>query len=123
MREQREELQMIYKALQNMADDSSIDIANVAIETFYLLRAVEQAPMSMFQRTNVDLAKLTALFGTLSSVLEYHAVVETFREMRCFMVNDSVLSSRELLLLLHKWNLVSKDLQLQEDLQPMAQKY
>ncbi|XP_053851579.1 nucleolar pre-ribosomal-associated protein 1-like [Vidua macroura] len=42
--------------------------------------------------------------------------------MRRFTVNDSVLSSRELLLLLHKWSLVSKDLQLQEDLQALAQK-
>ncbi|XP_068883251.1 nucleolar pre-ribosomal-associated protein 1 isoform X1 [Aphelocoma coerulescens] len=75
-------------------------------------------------QTNVDLAKLTEFFNTLSSVLEYRAVVvEAFREMRRFTVNDSVLSSRELLLLLHKWSLVSKDLQLQEDLQALAQKY
>ncbi|XP_064263260.1 nucleolar pre-ribosomal-associated protein 1 [Passer domesticus] len=75
-------------------------------------------------QTNVDLARLTELFGTLSSVLEYRAVVvEAFREMRRFTVNDSVLSSTELLLLLHKWSLVSKDLQLQEDLQALAQKY
>ncbi|KFO54919.1 Nucleolar pre-ribosomal-associated protein 1, partial [Corvus brachyrhynchos] len=75
-------------------------------------------------QTNVDLAKLTEFFSTLSSVLEYRAVVvEAFREMRRFTVNDSVLSSRELLLLLHKWSLVSKDLQLQEDLQALAQKY
>lgn len=77
-----------------------------------------------FDRTNVDLAKLTEFLSTLSSVLEYRAVVvEAFREMRRFTVNDSVLSSRELLLLLHKWSLVSKDLQLQEDLQALAQKY
>lgn len=79
-----------------------------------------------FGRTNVDLAKLTEFFSTLSSVLEYRAVVvEAFREMRRFTVNDSVLSSRELLLLLllHKWSLVSKELQLQEDLQALAQKY
>ncbi|XP_068038864.1 nucleolar pre-ribosomal-associated protein 1 isoform X1 [Anomalospiza imberbis] len=75
-------------------------------------------------RTNVELAKLSEFFSTLSSVLEYRAVVvEAFREMRRFTVNDSVLSSRELLLLLHKWSLVSKDLQLQEDLQALAQKY
>ncbi|XP_014108968.1 PREDICTED: nucleolar pre-ribosomal-associated protein 1 [Pseudopodoces humilis] len=75
-------------------------------------------------RTNVDLAKLTEFFSTLSSVLEYRAiVVEAFREMGRFTVNDSILSSRELLLLLHKWSLVSKDLQLQEDLQALAQKY
>ncbi|XP_066036371.1 nucleolar pre-ribosomal-associated protein 1 [Chamaea fasciata] len=74
-------------------------------------------------RTNVDLARLTEFFSTLSSVLEYRAVVvEAFREMRRFLVNDSVLSSRELLLLMHKWSLVSEDLQLQEDLQALAGK-
>ncbi|RMC01777.1 hypothetical protein DUI87_21795 [Hirundo rustica rustica] len=75
-------------------------------------------------RTNVDLAKLAEFFSTLSSVLEYRAVVaEAFREMRRFTVNDSVLSSRELLLLMHKWSLICKDMQLQEDLQALAQKY
>ncbi|XP_030921106.1 nucleolar pre-ribosomal-associated protein 1 [Geospiza fortis] len=75
-------------------------------------------------RANTDLARLTELFGTLSSVLEYRAgVVEAFRAMRRFTVNASVLSSRELLLLLHKWSLVSTDLQLQQDLQALAQKH
>ncbi|XP_056346462.1 nucleolar pre-ribosomal-associated protein 1 isoform X2 [Oenanthe melanoleuca] len=73
--------------------------------------------------TNVDVAKLAEFFSTFSSVLEYRAVVvEAFREMRRFTANDSVLSSRDLLLLLHKWSLVSKDLQLQEELQALAQK-
>ncbi|XP_063275337.1 nucleolar pre-ribosomal-associated protein 1 isoform X2 [Prinia subflava] len=75
-------------------------------------------------RANADVAQLTEFLSTLSSVLEYRAlVVEAFREMGRFTANDSVLSSRELLLLLHKWSLVSKDLQLQEDLQALAQKY
>ncbi|XP_027599978.2 nucleolar pre-ribosomal-associated protein 1 [Pipra filicauda] len=75
-------------------------------------------------RTNLDLAKLTQFFSTLSSVLEYRAVVvEAFREMRRFTVNEGVLSNREVLLLLHKWSLIDKDLQLQEDLQALAQKY
>ncbi|NXA14825.1 NPA1P protein, partial [Sapayoa aenigma] len=75
-------------------------------------------------RTNLGVAKLTEFFSTLSSVLEYRAVVlEAFREMRRFTVNDSVLSNREVLLLLHKWSLVDRDLQLQEDLQALAQKY
>ncbi|XP_050188089.1 nucleolar pre-ribosomal-associated protein 1 [Myiozetetes cayanensis] len=75
-------------------------------------------------RTNLDLAKLTQFFSTLSSVLEYRAVVvEAFREMRRFTVNDGVLSNRDVLLLLHKWSLIDRDLQLQEDLQALAQKY
>ncbi|XP_015499913.1 nucleolar pre-ribosomal-associated protein 1-like [Parus major] len=78
-----------------------------------------------FDRTYVNLVKLTEFFSTLSSVLEYRAaaVVEAVREKGHFTVNDSILSSRELLLLLlHNWSLVGKDLQLQEDLQALAQK-
>lgn len=71
--------------------------------------------------TNVDVAKLIEFFCTLSSVLESCAVVvEAFRELRHFTANDSILSIRELLL--HEWSLVSKDLQLQEELQALAQK-
>ncbi|KFQ34461.1 Nucleolar pre-ribosomal-associated protein 1, partial [Mesitornis unicolor] len=75
-------------------------------------------------RTNLDLTRLPQFFGTLSSVLEYRAVVvEAFKEMSRFTVNDSVLSSKEVLLLLQKWSVVEKDLQLQEDVQTLAQKY
>ncbi|XP_009955891.1 PREDICTED: nucleolar pre-ribosomal-associated protein 1 [Leptosomus discolor] len=75
-------------------------------------------------RTNLDLAKLTQFFSTLSSVLEYRTiVVEAFKEMRRFTVNDSVLSNKEVLLLLHKWSVIEKDLQLREDVQTLAQKY
>uniref|UniRef100_A0A8D0F9V4 URB1 ribosome biogenesis homolog n=1 Tax=Strix occidentalis caurina TaxID=311401 RepID=A0A8D0F9V4_STROC len=75
-------------------------------------------------RTNLDLAKLTQFFSTLNSVLEYRAVVvEAFKEMSRFTVNDSVLSNKEILLLLHKWSIIEKDLQLQEDVQTLAQKY
>uniref|UniRef100_A0A8D2MPG9 URB1 ribosome biogenesis 1 homolog n=1 Tax=Zonotrichia albicollis TaxID=44394 RepID=A0A8D2MPG9_ZONAL len=75
-------------------------------------------------RANTELARLAELFSTLSSVLQYRAgVVEAFRDMRRFTVNASVLSSRELLLLLHRWSLVSTDLQLQQDLQALAHKY
>ncbi|NXW84799.1 NPA1P protein, partial [Alopecoenas beccarii] len=75
-------------------------------------------------RTNLDLDKLTQFFSTLNSVLEYHAiVVEAFKEMSRFTVNDSVLSNKDILLLLHKWSLLEKDLQLQEDVQALAQKY
>ncbi|NXW05576.1 NPA1P protein, partial [Fregetta grallaria] len=77
-----------------------------------------------FHRTNLDLAKLTQFFSTLNSVLEYRAiVVEAFNEMSRFTVNDSILSNKEILLLLHKWSIIEKDLQLQEDVQALAQKY
>ncbi|NWS71444.1 NPA1P protein, partial [Crotophaga sulcirostris] len=75
-------------------------------------------------RTNLGLAKLTQFFSTLASVLEYRAVVvEAFKEMSRFTVNDSVLSNKEILLLLHKWSIIEKDLQLQEDVQTLARKY
>uniref|UniRef100_A0A672TJ60 URB1 ribosome biosis homolog n=1 Tax=Strigops habroptila TaxID=2489341 RepID=A0A672TJ60_STRHB len=71
-------------------------------------------------QTNLDLSKLTQFFSTLNSVLEYRAiVVEAFKEMSRFTVNDSVLSNKEILLLLHKWSVIKKDLQLQEDVQTL----
>ncbi|XP_061857913.1 nucleolar pre-ribosomal-associated protein 1 isoform X2 [Colius striatus] len=75
-------------------------------------------------RTNLDATKLTEFLSTLSSVLEYRAiVVEAFKGMSRFTVNDSVLSNKDVLLLLQKWSVVKKDLQLQEDVQALAQKY
>ncbi|KFP86629.1 Nucleolar pre-ribosomal-associated protein 1, partial [Acanthisitta chloris] len=63
-------------------------------------------------RTNLGLAELSEFSSTLSSVLEYRAVVvEAFRMME------------RVLLLLHKWSIINRDLQLQEDLQALAQKY
>ncbi|NWY01565.1 NPA1P protein, partial [Nothoprocta ornata] len=75
-------------------------------------------------RTNLDLASLTGFLSTLDSVLGYRAaVVEAFKEMSRFTVNDSALSSKDVLLLLHKWSILEKDLQLQDDIQSLAQKY
>ncbi|NXU49444.1 NPA1P protein, partial [Turnix velox] len=75
-------------------------------------------------RTNLDLPKVTQFFSTLRCVLEYRGIVaEAFKEMSRFTVNDSVLSNKDILLLLHKWSIIEKDLQLQEDLQTLAQKY
>lgn len=72
----------------------------------------------------MDQAKLAQFFTTFSSVLGYRAlVVEAFKEMSRFTVNDSVLSNKDILLLLHKWSIIEKDLQLQEDVQNLAQKY
>ncbi|KFU94949.1 Nucleolar pre-ribosomal-associated protein 1, partial [Chaetura pelagica] len=75
-------------------------------------------------RTNLDLAKLAQFFSTLRSVLEYRdTVIKAFKEMSRFTVNDSVLSSKDILLLLHKWSIIEKDLRLQDDVQTLAQKY
>ncbi|XP_053164399.1 nucleolar pre-ribosomal-associated protein 1 isoform X2 [Hemicordylus capensis] len=75
-------------------------------------------------RANLDFAKLIQFFSTLNSVLEYHVVViETFREMDRFTVNEHVLSNKDVLLLLHKWSIIGKDVELQDDLQTIAQQY
>ncbi|KAM8819873.1 nucleolar pre-ribosomal-associated protein 1 [Eudromia elegans] len=75
-------------------------------------------------RTNLDLAKLTEFLSTLNSVLGYRAaVIEAFKEMSRFTVNDSALSNKDVLLLLQKWSILEKDLQLQDDIQSLAQKY
>ncbi|XP_054829571.1 nucleolar pre-ribosomal-associated protein 1 [Eublepharis macularius] len=75
-------------------------------------------------RTNLDFAQLIQFFNVLSSILEYRAVViEAFKEMGRFTVNEHVLSNKDILLLLHKWSIISKDVKLQDDLQTIAQQY
>uniref|UniRef100_A0A8D0H9D5 URB1 ribosome biosis homolog n=1 Tax=Sphenodon punctatus TaxID=8508 RepID=A0A8D0H9D5_SPHPU len=71
-----------------------------------------------------DLAKLTQFFSTLNSVLSYRVtVIEAFREMGRFTINESVLSNKDVLLLLHKWSIIGKDLELKDYLQTVGQKY
>uniref|UniRef100_A0A670I5H5 URB1 ribosome biosis homolog n=1 Tax=Podarcis muralis TaxID=64176 RepID=A0A670I5H5_PODMU len=75
-------------------------------------------------RTNLDSAILIQFFSTLSSVLEYRVVVfEAFRQMGRFTVNEHVLSNKDVLLLLHKWSIIGKDVELQDVLQIFAQQY
>ncbi|XP_074853089.1 nucleolar pre-ribosomal-associated protein 1 [Carettochelys insculpta] len=75
-------------------------------------------------RTNLDFAALTQFFSTFSSVLGYRAtVVEAFRQMGRFTVNENLLSNKDVLMLLYKWSIIEKNLQLQEDVQTTAQKY
>ncbi|XP_072776642.1 serine/threonine-protein kinase pim-1-like [Taeniopygia guttata] len=93
------------------------------------LAKIQEKPRCGSKEKNQD------LFGDLTSreamgpplaegfnILQRWAIgLQAFREMRHYTVNESVLSSRELLLL-HTWSLVSKELQLQEDLRALAQK-
>ncbi|KAH0624869.1 hypothetical protein JD844_032735 [Phrynosoma platyrhinos] len=75
-------------------------------------------------RANLDFPNLIQFFSTLSSVLEYRVlVIEAFREMGRFTVNEHVLSNKDVLLLLHKWSIISKDVELQDDLQIIAEQY
>lgn len=68
--------------------------------------------------------QLTSFFGALDSVLRYRAtVLQAFRDMDRFTVNATVLSTRDVLLLLHKWSLIERDVQLQEDLRAAVEKH
>ncbi|KAJ7320521.1 hypothetical protein JRQ81_020032 [Phrynocephalus forsythii] len=75
-------------------------------------------------RASLDSAKLIQFFSTLHSVLEYRLVViEAFKEMGRFTVNEHVLSNRDVVRILHKWSIIGKDVELQDDLQTVAQQY
>ncbi|XP_012301886.2 nucleolar pre-ribosomal-associated protein 1 isoform X3 [Aotus nancymaae] len=68
-------------------------------------------------------AQLTNFFGTLDSVLRYRAtVIKAFKDMNRFTVNETVLSTKDVLVLLHKWSLIGRDLKLQEDLRAATEK-
>ncbi|KAK2089539.1 nucleolar pre-ribosomal-associated protein 1 [Saguinus oedipus] len=68
-------------------------------------------------------AQLTNFFGTLDSVLRYRAtVIQAFKDMNRFTVNETVLSTKDVLVLLHKWSLIERDLKLQEDLRAAIEK-
>uniref|UniRef100_A0A6J0TW72 Nucleolar pre-ribosomal-associated protein 1 n=1 Tax=Pogona vitticeps TaxID=103695 RepID=A0A6J0TW72_9SAUR len=75
-------------------------------------------------RASLDAAKLIQFFSTLRSVLDYRLVViEAFKDMGRFTVNEHVLSNRDVLLILHKWSIIGKDVELQDDLQAIAKQY
>nr|XP_036870514.1 nucleolar pre-ribosomal-associated protein 1 isoform X1 [Manis javanica] len=69
-------------------------------------------------------AQLASFFGALDSVLKYRATVtQAFRDMDRFTVNETVLSTKDVLILLHKWSLIGRDTALQEDLRAAIEKY
>nr|XP_058152142.1 nucleolar pre-ribosomal-associated protein 1 isoform X2 [Dasypus novemcinctus] len=75
-------------------------------------------------RPALDSALVTSFFGALDSVLRYRAtVMQAFREMDRFTVNEKVLSTKDVLILLHKWGLIERDVKLQEDVKATAEKY
>lgn len=74
-------------------------------------------------RPTLASAQLTDFFGALESVLRYRAtVLQAFRDMARFTVNETVLSTRDALVLLHKWSLIERDAELQEALRAAAEK-
>ncbi|XP_028359707.1 nucleolar pre-ribosomal-associated protein 1 [Phyllostomus discolor] len=67
---------------------------------------------------------LASFFGALDSVLRYRAtVVRAFRDLGRLTVNETALSTRDALLLLHKWSLLGGDAALQEALGATAEKF
>ncbi|KAM4888753.1 nucleolar pre-ribosomal-associated protein 1 [Thomomys bottae] len=74
-------------------------------------------------RPTLGSAQLTSFFETLESVLRYRAsVLRAFKDMGRFTVNETVLSTKDVLVLLHKWSLIERDLKLQEDLRAVIEK-
>ncbi|XP_055273360.1 nucleolar pre-ribosomal-associated protein 1 [Moschus berezovskii] len=87
-------------------------------EFFYVLLV-----LTKHLRPTLASAQLTGFFGALDSVLRYRAtVLQTFKAMNRLTVNATVLSTRDVLVLLHKWSLVERDVRLQEDLRAAAEK-
>ncbi|XP_054556286.1 nucleolar pre-ribosomal-associated protein 1 isoform X2 [Talpa occidentalis] len=69
-------------------------------------------------------AQLTSFFGALDTVLRYRTtVLQAFKDMNRFTVNETVLSTKDVLVLLHKWSLLERDVRLQEDLRAAVEKH
>ncbi|XP_056415470.1 nucleolar pre-ribosomal-associated protein 1 isoform X2 [Hyla sarda] len=75
-------------------------------------------------RTNLDGVHINQYFGTLSSVLSYRRrLLDAFEEMGRFVINRQIFSCSKALLLLQKWSVIEKDLELQERLNGLAKEY
>lgn len=86
--------------------------------------AVAQSVPLAPHRPSLASTQLTSFFGALDSVLRYRAtVLQAFKDMDRFTVNVTVLSTRDVLLLLHKWSLIERDVRLQEDLRAAVEKH
>ncbi|RMC03401.1 hypothetical protein DUI87_20598 [Hirundo rustica rustica] len=57
LRRQREQLRLVYKALEDMADDVSPAISRLALQTSYILRAVDRSRYSMFANLQDELRR------------------------------------------------------------------
>uniref|UniRef100_A0A8C0U4A2 Maestro heat-like repeat-containing protein family member 7 n=1 Tax=Cyanistes caeruleus TaxID=156563 RepID=A0A8C0U4A2_CYACU len=57
LRGQKKELQLIYKSLENMVDDSSPAIGNLAVQTQYIVQAIERARYSIFENLQGQLRR------------------------------------------------------------------
>ncbi|XP_068930997.1 nucleolar pre-ribosomal-associated protein 1 isoform X1 [Petaurus breviceps papuanus] len=77
-----------------------------------------------YLQPTLDSVQITHFFSTLSSVLRYRkTVLEAFKDMDRLTVNEHVFSTKEVLMLLHKWSIIMGDVKLQEDLKTVIEKY
>ncbi|CAH2219289.1 Hypothetical predicted protein [Pelobates cultripes] len=75
-------------------------------------------------RPNLDSDHLNQYFSTVGSVLRHRSVVlRAFKEMGRFAVNEQILSNMDILLFLHKWSVIERDLELQQSLTALAQEH
>lgn len=65
-----------------------------------------------------------SFFWTLESVLSYRAtILKVFKDMGRLTVNKVALSTKDVLLLLHKWSLIERDTKLQGELKAIIEQH
>ncbi|CAH6792538.1 nucleolar pre-ribosomal-associated protein 1 [Phodopus roborovskii] len=75
-------------------------------------------------RPSLTSAQLISFFRTLESVLSYRAtILKTFKDMGRFTVNKVTLSTKDVLVLLHKWSLIERDTELQGALKAIIEQH
>ncbi|KAL6089113.1 hypothetical protein STEG23_008301 [Scotinomys teguina] len=75
-------------------------------------------------RPSLASAQLINFFWTLESVLSYRAtIIKTFKDMGRFTVNKVTLSTKDVLVLLHKWSLMERDTKLQGALKAIIEQH
>ncbi|KAL2302044.1 hypothetical protein Nmel_009451 [Mimus melanotis] len=68
LREQQDELQLIYRALEYLTEDISIAVSDLALQTLYVLRALQGRRYSIFQRLQDQLRRAWRTRPRLSSL-------------------------------------------------------
>ncbi|XP_060054580.1 nucleolar pre-ribosomal-associated protein 1 isoform X2 [Erinaceus europaeus] len=92
---------------------------HVVDEFLYVLLA-----LARHLRPTLAPTQLTSFFRALDSVLRYRAsVLRAFRNLGRLTVNQAVLSTADILVLLHKWSLTERDSRLQEALRDVVERH
>ncbi|XP_051006192.1 nucleolar pre-ribosomal-associated protein 1 [Acomys russatus] len=92
---------------------------HVVDEFLYVLIA-----LTKHLRPSLASTQLTNFFWTLESVLSYRAtIIKVFEDMGRLTVNKVTLSTKHVLVLLHKWSLIERDTKLQGDLKAVIEQH